>query len=65
MIPLIGYADRLEDVPPKAVALIDEAYMQYHARDSMGEKGRIISQLVNLSRQKEQSLIFIIQEARQ
>lgn len=61
----VGCADRLEDVPAKAVALIDEAYLDYHARDSMSAKGRTIGELVNLSRQREQSLIFIVQEARQ
>jgi hypothetical protein len=61
----VGWADRLEDVPPKAVVLLDEAYIDYHARDSMSAKGRGIGELVNLSRQKEQTLIFIVQEARQ
>ena len=61
----VGCADRLEDVPPKAAVLLDEAYLDYHARDSMSAKGRSIGELVNLSRQKEQTLIFIVQEARQ
>ncbi len=61
----IGYADRLEDVPPKAVILLDESYIKYHARDSMSDEGRTVGQLVNLSRQRQQSLIFIVQEARQ
>jgi hypothetical protein len=61
----VGWADRLEDVPPKAVVLLDEAYIDYHARDSMSARGRSIGELVNLSRHKEQSLIFIVQEARQ
>ena len=61
----IGCVDRLEDVPPKAVVLLDESYIQYHARDSMSDEGRTIGQLVNLSRQKQQTLIFIVQEARQ
>lgn len=61
----VGYADRLDDVPAKVVALLDEAYMRYHARDSTGADGRTIGQLVNLSRQKEWTLIFIVQEGRQ
>ena len=61
----VGCTDKLEDVPPKAVVLLDEAYIEYHARDSMSAKGRNIGELVNLSRQKEQTLVFIVQEARQ
>ena len=61
----IGYADRLEDVPPKAVVLLDEAYLQYHSRDSMSDEGRNIGSIVNPSRHRELTLIFIAQEARQ
>ena len=61
----VGCADRLDDVPPKAVVLLDESYIKYHARDSMSDEGRTLGQLVNLSRQRQQSLIFIVQEARQ
>ena len=61
----VGCTDQLEDVPPKSIVLLDEAYLEYHARNIMGSKGRNIGELVNLSRQKEQTLIFIVQEARQ
>ena len=61
----VGCEDRLEDVPAKAVVLLDESYIQYHARNSMSDEGRDIRTIVNLSRQNEQSLIFIVQEARQ
>jgi len=61
----IGMAASLEDVPPKAVALVDEANIPYHARSSMAAEARTMSQLVNLSRQREQTLIFVSQEARQ
>lgn len=61
----IGMAASLEDVPPKSVVLVDEAYMPYHARSSMAAQARAMSQLVNLSRQREQTLIFVSQEARQ
>lgn len=61
----VGCTDHLEDVPTKAIVLLDEAYIEYHARGSMSAKGRSIGELVNLSRQKEQTLIFIVQEARQ
>jgi len=60
----VGFAGRLEDVPLKAVVLLDEAYLQYHARDAMGAEGRNIGQIVNLSRQRQQSLVFVCQEAK-
>ncbi len=61
----IGMAATLEEVPPKAIVLVDEAYMPYHARSSMAAEAKAMSQLVNLSRQREQTLIFVSQEARQ
>lgn len=61
----IGIAPSLEDVPPKAIALVDEAYLRYHARGSMATEARAMSQLLNLSRQREQTIIFVTQEARQ
>jgi hypothetical protein len=61
----VGMAAGLEDVPPKAIVLVDESYMPYHARSSMGADAKAMSQLVNLSRQREQTLIFVSQEARQ
>ena len=61
----IGMAASLEDVPPKAIVLVDEAYMPYHARSSMAAEAKAMSQMVNLSRQREQTLIFVSQEARQ
>lgn len=39
--------------------------MPYHARSSMVAEAKTMSQLVNLSRQREQTLIFVSQEARQ
>jgi len=57
--------ERLEDVPPKAIVLVDESYIHYHSRASLASDGRDIGRLINLSRQKDQTLIFIIQEARQ
>ena len=61
----VGVMDRLEDVPTGAVVLLDESYLSHHARGSMTEAGRAIGGLINLSRQKRQTLIFIVQEARQ
>ena len=61
----IGMAPSLEAVPAKAIALVDEAYLQHHSRESQSEASRTMSQLLNLSRQREQTMIFVTQEARQ
>ena len=60
----VGTMDRLENVPPRAVVLVDESYLHYRSRASMAADGRDIGSLINLSRQKEQTLFFIVQEAR-
>ena len=61
----IGSVPSIEDVPPNAIVIIDESYNLFHARTSSSERSRILSNIVNLSRQREQTLIFITQEARQ
>ncbi len=61
----IGIVPSLEDLPTGCIALVDETYLVYHARSSMAAASRAMSQALNLSRQKEQTLIFISQEARQ
>ena len=47
------------------MVLIDEAYLLMHTRSAMSDAGRSIGPMVNLSRQRGQTLIFIVQEARQ
>ena len=61
----IGIAVGLGDILPKSVVVVDEAYISYHARSSMAAEAKSMSQLVNLSRQREQTLIFVSPEARQ
>ena len=61
----IGIIPDLEMLPPKSVALVDEAYLRYHARQSNTDASIVMSKLLNLSRQKSQTIIFISQEARQ
>ena len=61
----VGMAASLEDVKGSAIILVDEAYIPYHARAGTTAGARTMSQAVNLSRQKEQTLIFVTQEARQ
>ncbi len=40
----IGMSATLEDVPPKSIVLIDEAYIPYHARSSMATEAKTMSQ---------------------
>jgi hypothetical protein len=61
----VGMVSSLEDLPNKAIAIIDEAYLHYHARGSLAQESKAMSQVINLSRQKEQTIIFVTQEARQ
>ncbi len=61
----IGIAPSLKEIPPKSIVLVDEAYLRYHSRESQSKTSKEMSQLLNLSRQREQTLIFVTQEARQ
>lgn len=61
----IGTAQDLNDVPPGSIVLVDEAYLLYHSRGSLKAQSRVMSQLVNLSRQRNQTLVFVTPEARQ
>jgi DNA-binding CsgD family transcriptional regulator len=61
----IGVAASLEDVPGKSIVLVDEAYVPYHARAGTTVGAKTMSRDGNLSRQREQTIIFVTQEARQ
>ena len=61
----IGIAQDLDDIAPKSIVLVDEAYLRYHSRESLAARSREMSRILNLSRQREQTLIFVSQEARQ
>lgn len=61
----IGLVPSLEELPTKSIAIVDEAYVKFHARRSMAEENTAMSQLLNLSRQRQQTIIFVSQEARQ
>ncbi|MBA7616606.1 hypothetical protein ES703_23903 [subsurface metagenome] len=61
----LGVIPDLADAPPKSIILIDEAYLQYHAKESQKAQSKEMSRILNLSRQREQTLIFVTQEARQ
>ena len=58
----IGMAPSLDAIPPKSIVLIvlvDDAYLRYRARESQAQQSREMSRLLNLSRQREQTLIFV------
>jgi hypothetical protein len=61
----ISIVPTLEEVPPGSVVLIDEAYIHYHARSSTTRESLEMSKIINLSRQREQTIIFVSQESRQ
>lgn len=61
----IGIAQKLDEIPENSIVLIDEAYLSYHSRESLKIQNMEMSRLVNLSRQRNQTLIFVTQEARQ
>jgi DNA-binding CsgD family transcriptional regulator len=61
----IGIVSTLEELPNRCIALVDEAYLACHARESMAQESKAMCQILNLSRQREQTLIFVAQEARQ
>ena len=56
---------KLEDIPLNSIILLDESYIQYHARLSMTSQAKELSQILNLSRQRGQTLIFVSQESNQ
>jgi Zonular occludens toxin (Zot) len=60
----IGVASSLEEVPFGAIVIVDEAYLLYHARGSTTQESKEMAKLINLSRQKGQTIIFVTQESR-
>ena len=60
----IGLAGDIDEVPTKSVVLLDEACLRYHSRDSLTARNKEMSRVLNLSRQRQQTLIFVSQEAR-
>lgn len=55
----------IEEVPPGYAVLVDEGYLGFHARRSMAEANVGISQIINLSHQRNQTIIVVTQETRQ
>jgi hypothetical protein len=61
----IGMVACLEDAPLNSIVLVDEAYIPYHARSGTTVEAKAMSRVINLSRQRDQTIIFVTQEARQ
>jgi len=61
----VSIVSTLEEVPQGAIAIVDEAYIRYHARNSSAQESKEMSKLLNLSRQRDQTIIFVSQESRQ
>lgn len=61
----IGIVQSIQDLPPHSIAIVDEAYLPFHSRSSTSAQAIAMSQLLNLSRQRDQTIIFVTQEARQ
>jgi len=61
----IGVIDSLEEAPINSAILVDETYLGYHARRTMAATSVQMSQTINLSRQRNQTLICVSQEGRQ
>jgi hypothetical protein len=59
----VGIAPTLEEVPSGAVVIVDEAYLLYHARGSTTQESKEMAKIINLSRQKGQTIIFVSQQS--
>ncbi len=60
-----GVVQTVEELPPNCIAYIPEAYRTFHARGRGISQAQLVSNLVNLSRHRNQSLIFDVQNAAQ
>ena len=63
--PWIGIVSSLADVPPGSIALLDESYLPFHSRRSMAAESKAMSQLINLCRQRDLTIILVSPDARQ
>lgn len=56
--------EQSDDFPENSILLIDEAYIQFHSRDSMKSESKFIDKFAGLVRQKDIIGIFISQTLR-
>ena len=57
--PWIRMVDDLEEVPPDAIILLDEASLVYHSRESATAAAKLMSKWIGLVRQRHQALIIL------
>ena len=60
-----GLAPDFDTIPKNAVIYVPESYRMFHARDTRSARGRTVAELVNLSRHRQHTLIFDVQNAAQ
>lgn len=60
----LGIINNPSEAPQDSTVLVDEASLKFHARESHKPSNREISRILNLSRQRQQTLIFVSQQAR-
>ena len=61
----MGIEQKLGDVPPGSIIIVDEAYLSYHSREWQKTENKKICALLNQSRQNNKTIIFIAQQGRQ
>ncbi len=62
--PWLGILQEIDDAPAGSTVLVDEAYLSFFSRDSQSRANKEITSIVNLSRQKKLTLIFVAHESR-
>ena len=60
-----GLAPDFDTIPNNSVVYVSESYRMFHARETRSSQGRIVAELVNLSRHRRHTLIFDVQNAAQ
>ena len=55
----------IEDVPPNSVIVIDETHLKFHSGSGMKSTSIALTRILNLSRQRNQTFIFVSQESSQ
>ena len=60
----MGSINDPSEAPQGSTVLFDEAHIRYDSRESQKSSNREIRRIINLSRQRQQTLIFVSQQAR-
>ena len=60
-----GLAQDFDTIPRNAIIYVPESYRLFHARTTQTAQGRMIADLINLSRHRKHTLIFDVQNAAQ